>query len=322
MQILLLILKIIGIILLVLLCILILLILAVLFVPVRYRADGELLEEKKAHISAGWLLFVLRAACIIQNKEVTVRVRLFGFPVFSYPKQDKPEHDTKRRDRKHKMRRKKKETGEADTELEEEIRYLAESAPENKNVSKTLDISETANIPETANISKTADVAADTTVQPSEPAKTKAGTKSAKNRKKRSLKRILTKIWQKLKQIGKNLAHIKEMIYDEDNRSAFVHGCREIQYLLCHFGPRRSKMDLVFGTGDPARTGEVLGVICIFPVVYRNEIRIVPDFETDSFYIKGTFEVKGRVRVIHALLSGIRLWRDKNIRKLIHNIGK
>ena len=304
MQILLLILKIIGIILLVLLCILILLILAVLFVPVRYRADGELLEEKKAHISAGWLLFVLRAACIIQNKEVTVRVRLFGFPVFSYPKQDKPEHDTKRRDRTHKMRRKKKETGEADTELEEEIRYLAESAPE------------------TANISKTADVAADTTVQPSEPAKTKAGTKSAKNRKKRSLKRILTKIWQKLKQIGKNLAHIKEMIYDEDNRSAFVHGCREIQYLLCHFGPRRLKTDLVFGTGDPARTGEVLGVICIFPVVYRNEIRIVPDFETDSFYIKGTFEVKGRVRIIHALLSGIRLWRDKNIRKLIHNIGK
>ena len=67
MHILLLILKIIGILLLILLGLLLLFVLAVLFAPVRYRADGTLLEKKKADISANWLLFVLRVACSIKN---------------------------------------------------------------------------------------------------------------------------------------------------------------------------------------------------------------------------------------------------------------
>ena len=144
----------------------------------------------------------------------------------------------------------------------------------------------------------------------------------AKHRKKRDFRRMLTGIWQKLKQIIKNLAHIKEMIYDESNRSAFSHGCAEIRYLLRHSGPRKLKADLTFATGDPARTGQLLGVICIFPVIYRNEVSIVPDFETDDFYIRGTFSVKGRIRLVHALGSGIRIWRDKNIRKIIRKIRK
>ena len=52
MHILLLILKIIGILLLILLGLLLLFVLAVLFAPVRYRADGTLLEKRKADISA------------------------------------------------------------------------------------------------------------------------------------------------------------------------------------------------------------------------------------------------------------------------------
>ena len=60
MHILLLILKIIGILLLILLGLLILFVLAVLFAPVRYRADGTLLEKKKADISANWLLCAAR----------------------------------------------------------------------------------------------------------------------------------------------------------------------------------------------------------------------------------------------------------------------
>ena len=283
MHILLLILKIIGILFLILLLIFVFLIFAVLFAPLRYRAEGELLDEKKADISASWLLFVLRVACSVRSKEVTVTVRLLGFPVFSYPKQDR---SPKRQRKKNKAETPQESTlpeVRPDTAYDEEIKYLTKE--------------------------KTKKAASD----PS---------KSTKNRKKRSPKRILTKIWQKLKQTGKNLAHIKEMIYDESNRSAFAHGGREFRYLLRHFGPRKLKADLMFGTDNPARTGQILGAICIFPVIYRNEMQIVPDFEADSFYIKGTFAVKGHIRLIHALCSGIRIWRDKNIRKLIGNIRK
>lgn len=283
MHILLLILKIIGILFLILLFVFIFLIAAVLFAPLRYRAEGELLDEKKADISVSWLWFVLRAACSVRSKEVTVKVRLFGFFVFSYPKQDRPPKKQRRKKQAETHQKPDSPKAEPDTAYDEEISYLTEEKTE-----------KTASNPKN----------------------------STKNRKKRSPKRILTKIWQKLKQTGKNLAHTKEMIYDESNRSAFAHGGRELRYLLHHFGPRKLKTDLMFGTGDPARTGQVIGVICMFPVIYRNDIRIVPDFETDAFYIKGTFLAKGHIRLIHALCSGIRIWRDKNIRKLIGNIRK
>ena len=287
MHILLLILKIIGILLLILLGLLLLFVLAVLFAPVRYRADGTLLEKKEADISANWLLFVLRVACSIKNGEVTACVRLFGIPVFTYPKRKKQKEkqtDTKLLD----------ET----IEIEKEIAYFTE---EKKN-----DADSVRKLPEL----------------PENDPKEQKTKQKAKHRKKRDFRRMLTGIWQKLKQIIKNLAHIKEMIYDESNRSAFSHGCAENQYLLRHFGPRKLKADLTFATGDPARTGQLLGVICIFPVIYRNEVSIVPDFETDDFYIRGTFSVKGRIRLVHALGSGIRIWRDKNIRKIIRKIRK
>lgn len=284
MHILLLILKIIGVLLLALLGILILLVVSVLFVPIRYRADGTLLDKKEADISASWLLFVLRVVCSIKNGEVTAGVRLFGIPVFTYPKREK-------------IKAKQKDIKIPDETIEEEIAYFTEEKNDADSVLKIPEIPES-----------------DRKKQQAPPKK--------KYRKKRDFRRMLTEIWQKLKQIIKNLAHIKEMIYDESNRLAFSHGCAEIQYLLRHFGPRDLKADLTFATGDPARTGQLLGVICIFPVIYRNQVRIVPDFETDDFYIRGTFSAKGRIRLIHALCSVIRIWRDKNIRKIIRKIRK
>ena len=230
---------------------------------------------------------MLRVACSIKNGEVTACVRLFGIPVFTYPnrkKQKEKQTDTKLPD----------ET----TEIEKEIAYFTEE--------KKSDADSVPKLPEL----------------PENDPKEQKKKQKAKHRKKRDFRRMLTEIWQKLKQIIKNLAHIKEMIYDESNRSAFSHECAEIRYLLRHFGPRKLKADLTFATGDPARTGQLLGVICIFPVIYRNEVSIVPDFETDDFHIRGTFSVKGRIRLIHALGSGIRIWRDKNIRKIIRKIRK
>ena len=115
MHILLLILKIIGILLLILLGLLLLFVLAVLFAPVRYLADGTLLEKKEVDISANWLLFVLRVACSIKNGEVTACVRLFGIPVFTYPKRKK-------------QKEKKTDTKLPDetTEIEKEIAYFTE----------------------------------------------------------------------------------------------------------------------------------------------------------------------------------------------------
>ena len=42
----------------------------------------------------------------------------------------------------------------------------------------------------------------------------------------------------------------------------------------------------------------------------RYDIGIYPDFEADKTYVKGTFLVKGHIRLVHVLISGIRLLKE------------
>lgn len=72
--------------------------------------------------------------------------------------------------------------------------------------------------------------------------------------------------------------------------------------------------------GDPAKTGQTLGVLCLFPILYRYQVNIFPDFEADEFYIKGTFEIKGHVRVVHLLTAVLRLWKKKEVRELVKKL--
>ena len=55
----------------------------------------------------------------------------------------------------------------------------------------------------------------------------------------------------------------------------------------------------------------------MFPAIYQYDIGIYPDFEADKTYVKGTFLVKGHIRLVHVLISGIRLLKERDIRNFI-----
>ena len=97
----------------------------------------------------------------------------------------------------------------------------------------------------------------------------------------------------------------------------------ELKYLLKHFGIRKIASDLTFSLADPALTGQILGLLCIIPVLYTGDVHIYPDFEAEQLYIKGTFSVKGRVRIIRLLIVAVRMILDKEVRtvlkKILHN---
>ena len=60
----------------------------------------------------------------------------------------------------------------------------------------------------------------------------------------------------------------------------------------------------------------------MFPAVYQYDVGIYPDFEADKAYVEGTFFVKGHIRLIHVLISGIRLLKECDIRNLIKKVFK
>ena len=144
--------------------------------------------------------------------------------------------------------------------------------------------------------------------------------------KKKSLPKFrpwhMIKTWiQKIKKfilsLKENFSNIKKEVSDETNKNAVSHIFKELKTLLHHIGPRRGKAQLSYSTGDPATTGELTGVLSIMPLFYKKGIHVVPDFTSDRFYIQGNFRVNGHFQVFHLLGIFIRVYRDKDLRKLM-----
>ena len=89
-----------------------------------------------------------------------------------------------------------------------------------------------------------------------------------------------------------------------------------------HFKFRKIVADLIFATGDPATTGQTLGILAMIPTLYKYHFKIIPDFEADEGYLKGTFLVAGKVRLIHILVTILRLIFDKKVRIVVKRLLK
>ncbi len=116
------------------------------------------------------------------------------------------------------------------------------------------------------------------------------------------------------------IGNIKSMILEETNQKAFICLLQEVRCLLRHYLPGKVTGTLRFSMGRPDQTGKALGSISLLPFWARSKLVVMPDFTSESFYMKGILYITGHVRFLHALISGIRLIKDRNVRKLIANI--
>ncbi len=136
-----------------------------------------------------------------------------------------------------------------------------------------------------------------------------------KESKRRSIKRK----WNHFKHNFKKFKHIIE---DERNQTAVSHLKEELIRLLIAICPKKMKLNADFSTGSPDTTGQVLGLIACFPLMYQNKWKIHPDFEADSFYIEGETEIIGKIYLYKIIGIAFRVWRDKNCRRLYHQLSK
>ena len=104
---------------------------------------------------------------------------------------------------------------------------------------------------------------------------------------------------------------------DETNKKLFQILQKELRYLLKHFKFRAINTDLRFSLGDPANTGGALGILSMMPWLYRYQFHISPDFESEELYVRGVFDVRGRIRLIHVVVSAVRILMQKECRTAI-----
>lgn len=86
---------------------------------------------------------------------------------------------------------------------------------------------------------------------------------------------------------------------------------KECKGLFHELAPHRIWCDLVCGLEDPCYTGLLFGALALFPVVYRKDVHIVPDFERKVLMGRG--KIKGNIQVFYLLKMAVRLYRNQEI---------
>ena len=151
--------------------------------------------------------------------------------------------------------------------------------------------------------------------------KHRAASPKSNSRKKRKKKSAGKKTASRKKSFSFDvLSGIINFVRDTENRRAFRKIRQEIRLLFRYLTPQKIRGYFVIGTGDPSSTGLLIGGISLLPFVYQDGLDITPDFEEKIFQADGM--IKGRIQVLYFFRLCIRLYRDKELRKLWSNIQK
>lgn len=335
-HIILLILKIIGIVLLSIIGILLLTVVCVLFVPVRYqikvvREEGEGNPPFTAYVKVTWLLHFLNILIRYPSK-VMVRARIAIFTIFRLPGKEK------RRKKRDKTPAAKKTKQEKHEEIPKEPDITAE---DQEQIIQTAPQDEEGIVMSAVPGNYTAfggeegDFAADEEKEEPEDeenvsffAKIKAVfTKLRQTVEKikgffQNIQYTIRKICDRIKAVLNNVQYYREVFESDPFRKSFSLCKDELKWILKKIKPDKFQSDLIVGVGDPAATGEILAVYgMLYPMIGRH-VRLAGDFECEKIHVEGRLYIRGKIRVYTFLRIAVRIYFNKDIKKLIRLLKK
>ncbi len=280
--------------LLIILFIVIVILLLLLFCRVHYMIEGEWLEEKWARFKVHWLFRLVQAKVSYGDDLVYGEIHLFWKKItFSFDLTAKKE--------------------EVEDELEESSEELSD------NVSEA--VRDDARRVEEKVIGTETTTELRGEVEPWSEIDSEGDSEDEilTEEQKESIVSKIKGIIERIKQV---YPKIKKILTDEQNHEAVKHLKDEVVYLIKIFIPKKSKIDTVFSTGSPDTTGQLFGILACFPAMYQKDWRLIPDFQSDDAYFKGTFWAKGWIALYQIVGIVLRIIFDKNCRRLYTMIKK
>ena len=307
------ILKILGIILLVLLGLLLVIVLSVLFVPVRYRLEGEKSSpgwsEANGKVRVSWLLHLIHLRIQYREKELDWECYLFGVPL---KKAGAAVREWKKKRRKKKIQEQKERRKKA---VQQKNKPEKRTAAKKKGQEKPLQIEE----------------------------KTEIKTAERKQQEKEKVSDKLSRFWNRCKKIvgsilgfpgklKKKLTNIRltfrgfcdkikrwQTLWNEESTQAALHFLTEKgRKLIRHVLPRKIRGSITFGCEDPALTGQILGAVAIAYPLYGKGVAVYPRFEEKI--LEGQLQMKGRIVAACLLWQAWKIYRNPDVRKTLKKI--
>ena len=323
------ILKVIGSLLLVILGLLLFVLLCALFVPVRYRFQGQRSAEVplQGQLVVNWLLHLFGITVDANGTGISLKLRLFGIPL------DTLREFLNRRKKRKRAQAKKRAvaaTKKATKDKKQESPELLQDKMQTEGIASVPKSKSTEKIQEKAEkpLTEKSPRQEETAKQPqkSKPENKKPGENSLLRFFRQVLRlpgRILKKVQQMLKNAEntkKSFDTVKAFIERQETRGALRLVWKKGIRLGRHVLPRRLTGFLSFGFSDPADTGYVLAILGALYPVYGDHIHVTPDFQQKK--LEFSLQGSGRVCGIVVLVNGLQLFFDKNIQFILKNRKK
>lgn len=318
------ILKWIGIILLAILGLVLLIVLAVLFVPVRYRINGDYEEKPDATAAVSWLFHLLHVK-VRYRDALFWQVRILGIPFL----------DSRRPIKKRTDKGKKKASKDDDTDFGD---TSVEAAKEKKKTDSLPDKRH-----DTAAIKESVKEAG----QPDSEQKKEQENEPEKEQKKtgiigkiktffakiksfflamferiRNIRYTIHKICDKIKDVRGQIDYYHGVLTGEEGTEAIGLLKTQLGRLLLHVAPRKFLLDAEFGFDDPATTGQVMAIAGMLYPLYRYDIRLRPDFASQSTWFRLKLRIRGRIRVFTLIRIAWKVYFDQNLKKVLAMLKK
>lgn len=150
-----------------------------------------------------------------------------------------------------------------------------------------------------------------------------------KPKPKKSIFKKLKDVYNKIRNFIKNMSErvhnaldMRDKIISEidnaDNREAVNYGLVLIKKVLKHILPRRHRIYIRFGTGDPASTGQYLGLMYAFGAWLGLNLVVTPDF--DDKVIECDIPFRGHISIAVLLWWAVKAYRNKKFMSFIDKI--
>ena len=124
----------------------------------------------------------------------------------------------------------------------------------------------------------------------------------------------------KIKDIYEKIKKVKYILGAPVTKRAWKYIKARLLDLLNHIKPRSFIGRIDFGLDDPATTAEVYGIAGSVACLLDDRLLIVPDFENKG--IKLDIEIKGRIFLGYVLLLGLKVWRNKDLKRVLKYIRR
>lgn len=111
-----------------------------------------------------------------------------------------------------------------------------------------------------------------------------------------------------------------DVFRDTQNKGAVDALKKAVICAIKHCGPKKLKAEMIIGTGDPCSTGLLFGAFGIIMALIKGEYHISPDFYNKR--IDGYVYLKGRIRSAVVLYYILKIYTDKDIKRMAGQIKK